>query len=547
MIEELRIKNFAIIDNLIVPLSKGFNVITGETGAGKSIIVDAIGILLKEKVPAVDFIKHGKNEANIEVIIYDTDKKESAFEEKEIILKKILSIHGKTKTYINDSAFTVNEFVKVASRLINIHGQHEHTHLLKKENHILFFDTIAKLKEEVERFNQIYMDVQALKQELEKIKKEITLKKQRIELLQFQIAEIKNAKLKEGEEEELIEQRQILKNVLKLKELAESSFSLLYEDGNSAHTNLSKLLNLLKELSKFDSRAEEVKNLIESALTQSEEAVYILRKLKETYEPDPEALENIEERLSLLNKLKIKYGSTIKEIIEYSKEAEKELNIISVSEETLKTKEDKLRKLLDEMILLAKELSIKRKSVKNKIEEEIMNELKFLGFLHPLFEIKITEKELSLNGKDDIEFYFSSNPGEPPKPLIKIASGGELSRLMLALKCVELKLAKNSLKSMTLIFDEIDAGIGGSIAENIGRRLKELSNHHQVICVTHLPQIAAQAHHHLKVEKVILDNKTLVKIDTLTGIKRKEEIARMLSGRITESSIFHAEELLESK
>lgn len=547
MIEELRIKNFAIIDNLIVPLSKGFNVITGETGAGKSIIVDAIGILLKEKVPAVDFIKHGKNEANIEVIIYDTDEKESAFEEKEIILKKILSIHGKTKTYINDSAFTVNEFVKVASRLINIHGQHEHTHLLKKENHILFFDTIAKLKEEVERFNQIYMDVQALKQDLEKIKKEIALKKQRIELLQFQIAEIKNAKLKEGEEEELIEQRQILKNVLKLKELAESSFSLLYEDGNSAHTNLSKLLNLLKELSKFDSRAEEVKNLIESALTQSEEAVYILRKLKETYEPDPEALENIEERLSLFNKLKIKYGSTIKEIIEYSKEAEKELNIISVSEETLKTKEDKLIKLSDEMILLANELSIKRKSVKNKIEEEIMNELKFLGFLHPLFEIKITEKELSLNGKDDIEFYFSSNPGEPPKPLIKIASGGELSRLMLALKCVELKLAKNSLKSMTLIFDEIDAGIGGSIAENIGRRLKELSNHHQVICVTHLPQIAAQAHHHLKVEKVILDNKTLVKIDTLTGIKRKEEIARMLSGRITESSIFHAEELLESK
>ncbi|MGB9891799.1 DNA repair protein RecN [Thermodesulfovibrio yellowstonii] len=547
MIEELRIKNFAIIDSLVVPLSKGFNVITGETGAGKSIIVDAIGILLKEKVPAVDFIKHGKNEANIEVIIYDTNEKESVFEDEALILKKILSIQGKTKTYINDSAFTVNEFVKIASRLINIHGQHEHTHLLKKENHILFFDTIAKLKQEVERFNQLYMDVQSLKQELEKISKEIALKKQRIELLQFQVAEIKNAKLKEGEEEELIEQRQILKNVLKLKELAESSFSLLYEDRNSVHTNLSKILNLLKELSKFDSKAEEVKSLIESALTQSEEAVYMLRKLKETYEPDPATLENIEERLTLINKLKIKYGSTIKEIIEYAKEAEKELNIISVSEEDLKTKENKLEKLLDEMISQANKLSAKRKSVKNKIEEEIINELKFLGFLHPLFEIKISEKELSLNGKDDIEFYFSSNPGEPPKPLIKIASGGELSRLMLALKCVELKLAKNSLKSMTLIFDEIDAGIGGTVAENIGRRLKELSNHHQVICVTHLPQIAAQAQHHLKVEKVILDNKTLVKIDVLTGIKRKEEIARMLSGRITESSIFHAEELLESK
>lgn len=257
------------------------------------------------------------------------------------------------------------------------------------------------------------MDVQSLKQELEKISKEIALKKQRIELLQFQVAEIKNAKLKEGEEEELIEQRQILKNVLKLKELAESSFSLLYEDRNSVHTNLSKILNLLKELSKFDSKAEEVKSLIESALTQSEEAVYMLRKLKETYEPDPATLENIEERLTLINKLKIKYGSTIKEIIEYAKEAEKELNIISVSEEDLKTKENKLEKLLDEMISQANKLSAKRKSVKNKIEEEIINELKFLGFLHPLFEIKISEKELSLNGKDDIEFYFSSNPGEP--------------------------------------------------------------------------------------------------------------------------------------
>lgn len=547
MIEELRIKNFAIIDSLTVPLSKGFNVLTGETGAGKSIIVDAIGILLKEKVPAIDFVKHGKNEADIEAIIYNTDNKEIASEDEGIILKKILSIHGKTKTYINNSAFTVHEFVKIASRLINIHGQHEHTHLLKKENHILFFDTIAGLKEEVERFTQIYIDVQTLKQELEKIKKEITSKKQRVELLKFQIEEINNSKLKEGEEEELIEQRQILKNVLKLKELAESSFSILYEDKNSVHTNLSKLLNLLKELAKFDSKAEEVKNLIESALTQSEEAIYMLRKLKETYEPDPSALENIEERLTLLNKLKIKYGSTIKEILEYAKEAENELNIISISEETLKTKEDILRKLSDELISRANKLSDKRRDAKNKIEKEIINELKFLGFLYPLFEIKITEKELSVNGKDDIEFYFSSNPGEPPKPLIKIASGGELSRLMLALKCVELKLAKSSVKSMTLIFDEIDAGIGGSIAENIGRRLKELSNHHQVLCVTHLPQIAAQAQHHLKVEKVTLDNKTVVKIDVLVGIKRKEEIARMLSGRITESSLFHAEELLESK
>ncbi|MCX8034298.1 MAG: DNA repair protein RecN [Thermodesulfovibrio sp.] len=547
MIEELRIKNFAIIDSLTIPLGKGFNVLTGETGAGKSIIVDAISVLLKEKVSALDFVKHGKNEAYIEAVVYTPGEKEFEINDEVIILKKILNIHGKTKTYINDSAFTVHEFAKIASKLINIHGQHEHTYLLKKENHILFFDTIANLREEVERFNQIYMEVQNLKKELEETKKDISLKKQRTELLQFQINEIRNANLKEGQEEELLKQREILRNVLKLKELAEMSFSLLYGDKASVYTNLSKVLSFLKELSKFDSKAEEVKNLIESAFTQTEEAIYILRRLKDSYEPDPKELEKIEEKLTLINKLKLKYGSTIKEIMEYAKKAEDELSNIFFSKETLKNKEEKLKRLSDEMISLADEISYKRRSLKSKIEDEIINELKFLGFLNPSFEIRINEKEISLHGKDEIEFYFSSNPGEPPKPLVKVASGGELSRLMLALKCVELKLAKDSIKSMTLIFDEIDAGIGGIVAENIGRRLKELSKHHQVLCVTHLPQIAAQAQHHLKVEKFILDNKTFVKVEVLKGKKRKEEIARMLSGRITESSLFHAEELLENQ
>ncbi|MCS7215817.1 MAG: DNA repair protein RecN [Thermodesulfovibrio sp.] len=552
MIEELIIRNFAIIDNLKIPLSKGFNVLTGETGAGKSIIVDALSVILKEKVQAIDFVKHGTKEAQIEVIINENGKNNFS-EDEVIILKKILSIHGKTKTYINDSAFTVHEFSRIASKIINIHGQHEHTHLLKKENHILFYDTIANIREKVDRFNQLFNSIQTLKEELEELKSDILSKKQKIELLKYQIEEIKNASLKEGEEEELTEQREILKNALKLKELAEISFSLLYEDKDSVHSRLAKILNFLKELLRFDSRAEEIKNLIESAYTQSEEAVYILRKLKETYESDPISLEKIEERLALINKLKMKYGSTIKEIIEYSQKAEKELNDISVSEEILKTKEAKLEKLSEQLTFYANEISLNRKSKKEIIEREIINELKFLGFVNPQFEIRIIEKDISLNGKDDIEFYFSSNPGEPSKPLNKVASGGELSRLMLALKCVELKFIKDQIessehsKSMTLIFDEIDAGIGGTVAENIGRRLKELSSYYQVLCVTHLPQIAAQAQHHLKVEKIISENKTLVKVEVLDGTKRKEEIARMLSGRITESSLVHAEELLTDR
>jgi len=547
MIEELRIKNFAIIDNLTVSLRKGFNVLTGETGAGKSIIVDAIGVLLREKISAVDFVKHGENESKIEVIASDVDLKNLEIEDNTIILKKILSLHGKTKTYINDSAFTAQGFVKVASRIINIHGQHEHTYLLKKENHVFFFDTIVGLQEKVEKFNQLYINVQALKQELEKIKNEVISKKQRIELLKFQIEEINNANLNEKEEEELTEQRQILKNVLKLKELAESCFSFLYEDKNSVYTVLSKVLNLIKELSQFDSKAEEAKNLIESALTQSEEAVYILRKLKDSYESDPVTLEKIEERLTLINKLKTKYGPTIREILNYAEDIKKELNRISISEEELKEKEKELIELSENLKSQADEISDHRKKIKTEIEREIIDELNFLGFSHPVFEIRITEKDITLNGKDDIEFYFSANPGEPPKPLIKVASGGELSRLMLALKCVELKFAKKMIKSITLIFDEIDAGISGATAENVGKRLKELAKHHQVLCVTHLPQIAALGDHHLKVEKVIKDNKTIVNVETLKGANRKEEIARMLSGRITQSSLFHAKELLENK
>jgi len=545
MIEELRIKNFAIIDALSIPLSKGFNVLTGETGAGKSIIVDAIGVLLKEKISPSDFVKHGKNEAVIEAILSGVRLDES--EDDMVILKKVLPVHGKTKSYINDSAYTSQGFVKIASQFINIHGQHEHTYLLKKENHIDFLDTIAGLKEEVEKFSEIYDSFQVLREKLENLKKELITKRQKKELMEFQLNEIKSAQLKEAEEEELNEQRRILKNILKLKELSERAFSLLYDGKNSVHENLSQVLTILKELSHFDSKAEESKSLIESAFTQIDEAVYSLRKLKESYEPDPVTLERIEDRLALINKLKSKYAGTVKEILQYAENIEKELSVLGISEEEVKKTEEELKNLEVRMDEKAQELSQRRKNLAKKIEEEVTQELKEVGFSNPRFEIRISEKELSSKGKDDVEFYFSANPGEPPKPLSKVASGGELSRLMLALKCVELKEAKKDVKSMTLIFDEIDAGIGGTVAENVGKRLKELARHHQVLCVTHLPQIAAQAQHHLKVEKILWDEKTMVKVELLTGAKRKEEIARMLSGRITESSLFHAEELLENK
>lgn len=548
MIEELRIRNFAIIDKLTVPLKKGFNVLTGETGAGKSIIIDAVGVLLKEKVAAHDFVRHETNEAVIEATLSEIDTENFDIPQDEsVIVKKILNIHGKTRSYINDSAFSSQHFVKFISNFINIHGQHEHTYLLKKENHLEFFDTVAGLKEDALKFKDFFEKVETLKKEVEKLKAELVAKKERLELLQFQLDEIRRANLKELQEEELTEQKQILTNVLKLRELAELSFSLLYEDKTSAHYSLSKTLNILQEICKFDSRAQEIRDLVNSALAHTEEAVYILRKIKESYEPDPETLEAVEERLSLINKLKSKYGKTIRDILEYAVQAEKEISSISLSEEELKDKEKQLNRLMSELNDMAKTLSLKRRNIISAIEKEIIEELKFLGFSNPQFEIKISERELSCHGIDEIEFYFSANPGQPPRQLIKVASGGELSRLMLALKCVELKFAKKTLKSITLIFDEIDAGIGGRVAENVGRRLKELSKTHQVICVTHLPQIARFADHHLKIEKLVKDNTTVIKVETLSEKERKEEIARMLSGRITESSLFHAEELLSEK
>lgn len=544
MIEEIRIKDFVIIDKLTVSLKRGFNVLTGETGAGKSIIVDALGTLLKEKVSPTDFIRHGKNEAVIEIVLSDEFSQD---EEGLYIVRRILSNQGKSRAYINDSACTVQSLAKFLNQYINIHGQHEHTSLLKRENHLVLFDNMAGLTKEVSIYRELYERLRDLNEEVEKLKKEVEGSKQILELYRFQLDEIKKAQLNDEEEKILYEKRQILRNIMKLKELAEEAFYILYSDRNSVQSALSKVRANLDTISKMDSKALEIKGFIENAYVHLEEAIIALRRLKESYEADPYSLERIEERLNLIEKLKVKYGSTVKDILEYAKKIENSINSISTTDEHLKEKERQLKELNQEVFSLAERISKMRREKAVEIEREIIEELKFLGFSNPKFEIIISSTHLGSNGIDDLEFYFSANPDEPAKPLKKVASGGELSRLMLALKCVELKLAKEKLKSLALIFDEIDAGIGGKVAENVGKRLKELSSHHQVLCITHLPQIAIFADYHLKVDKVVSDNKTRVTVSELSDESRKEEIARMLSGRITETALYHAEELLESK
>lgn len=544
MIEELRIKDYAIIDHLNVPLKRGFNVLTGETGAGKSIIVDALGILLKEKISSVDFIKHGKTESIIEVVLTDENSQDK---EEITILKRVLNIQGKNRAYINDSTYTIQNFVKFASQLINIHGQHEHTYLLKRENHLVFLDTMAGLKEKVEELISLYEKYQKLREEVEHLRRELEVSKQKLQLYQYQLEEIRNAQLSDEEERELYEQRDILKNIFRLKEIAEETFNFIYEEKNSVYSMLSKIRTNLDSLAKFDSKARDISTFIDSASSNIEEAIYLLRKLRDSYESDPYALDRVEQRISLINRIKSKYGNSVREVLQYADELENKIRSLSSAEEDLEKKEKELEKVYAKISDLSRNISHMRKQKAKELEEAIIDELKFLGFHNPQFKILVNQRQICAHGIDDVEFHFSANPGEPLKLLNKVASGGELSRLMLALKCVELKMAKRDLKAMTLIFDEIDSGIGGTVAENVSRRLKDLATYHQVLCITHLPQIAVLADHHLKVDKIIEDKKTKVTISVLSGKARKEEIARMLSGRITESSLFHAEELLKNK
>lgn len=544
MIEELRIRDFAIVDSLVIPLSRGFNVITGETGAGKSLIVDALSALLKEKVSAADYVRHGKREASVEVVLSETDQ---GNDEDVLILRRILSIQGRSRFYINDSASTAQNFTTLASRYINIHGQHEHTNLLRRENHILYLDSIAGLNEDVEQFRALFRSFQNLREEVRRLKEELTLRNQRRELYEYQINEIRSAALRVDEEQELLAKRQILKNALRFKELASKAFELLYEDKNSVLSSLSKISSYLRELADSDSEIKGLLELVDNSVAQLEEVSHLLRKTKEKYEPDPEALERVEERLSLISQLKKKYGETVEKILEYAQKIEGALNTTSELEDELMRKMDELRRTEEELEARAKTLSVRRREASESIVKEIEEELRLLGFSKAKFVIEIADSEITSTGKDSVEFYFSANPGEPPKPLSKVASGGELSRLMLALKCVELRFTKSEVKSMTLVFDEIDAGIGGTVAQNVAFKLKELSSLHQVLSVTHLPQIAALADNHIKVEKQVFEDKTEITARILSDEERKHEIARMLSGVITESSLFHADELLKRR
>ncbi len=550
MLRELRIQNLAIIDSLTVTFHKGMNVLSGETGAGKSIIVDALGLALGDRAQT-DMIKSGSPEASVQAYFelgHDCALPDIGIDLSEgIFIRRVLSATGKSRAYINDSIVTLQTLSDIGKTLVDIQSQHEHQSLLSPEKQRILVDTYGRLQEDLQRVESLYREQQTLQRERDELSKDMRDRVQRIDMLTFQINEINAAALKPGEKEALQEERTMLANAGRLHDLLERSYALLYDAEGSCTERLSQVLANLGEMQAFDKNIEDTVKMLEAAKPLVDDAVFSLRGFREKYEAEPGRLETVEDRLELIRRLEKKYGEGEDNIIKHKVAAEEELQGLESSDERLLSVQKALALKGDELLKAAQSLSEKRKKTALKIKNLIEDTLRELAFGNAAFDIAVTVEpgddgacKINATGIDRIEFLFSANPGEPLKPLARIISGGELSRVMLALKSILADVDNIPV----LIFDEVDAGIGGTTAENVGRKLEAISKKHQLLCITHLPQVASFGDFHLKIEKTEKTRSVRVTVKELAGKERKDEIARMLSGTITDISLKHAGELL---
>jgi DNA repair protein RecN (Recombination protein N) len=551
MIKSLRIQNLATIEDIELNFKEGFSILTGETGVGKSIIIDGIKLLLGEKGSA-DLIRTGKKEASVEAIFHlpriDSEAK-SLFPEKEIFIQRIISKEGTRKGYLNGVLVPIKKLKKLSPHLVDIYGQNDHDFLLHVDNHLNYLDYYAQalaIRKEVAQAAHELKKLFKVKQELEEKERD---REQRLDFLDFQIKEIEKAELKPGEEEDLHYERNILKNAEKISSLVEKALALSYAEETSISSQLSQLQKAVSELSDFDKTFKETHEAINQFSIVFKEFSDFLIKFKEKQVISPEKLESIEERLSQVEKLKRKYGTSIPEILAYLKRAKKEYQELSSSQEKLEDLAVQIEAVFNEYKKQAEKLARLRKQRARDLEKDILEEIALLGMKKAKFKIKIdtiplrseeTDK-ISEKGTEEVEFLISPNPGEELRPLRKIASGGELSRIMLALRSI----GKEGDQLKTLIFDEIDAGIGGKTAEFVAKKLRQLSKQHQVICITHLPQIASFPPHHFKIDKQVSQERTFTTVKKLGLEDRVTEIARLISGiHITETSLKNAREML---
>ena len=560
MLSLLKIKNIALIDELSLEFSHGLNLLTGETGSGKSIIVDSLSALTGERISS-DLIKEGEKSAQIEGLFTfkaDADLHEIFYEsgielddsdELDLIVRRELSAVGKNRIFVNNQLVTLGFLRKIGAFLVDIHGQGEQATLFYASTHLEMLDEYANLVNLREWAAEKYKKLANVRREIESLREDEAQKLQLLDILQFQVDEIGKANLNAAEDAALEEEKRRLNNVEKLSGLSEESYLLLYENEEATLTTLEKVVRRIKDLSEFESSFVEYLENLTTAQAVLEDLAFALRDFRGTLEFSPERLGEIENRLAEISRLKRKYGGTIETVLAHLTESAERLKNI----ETADLREAELRKELEraraDYLKTARELHDKREKSARKFEKELEANLKAVSLEKARFEVRITmdeanDKSFSTKGFDKVEFYFSANLGESVKPIAKVASGGELSRLMLILNTTT-KLAE---KSKTMVFDEIDTGIGGRVAEAVGLKLKELAKTQQVLCVTHQPQVAALANHHFVVEKEIIKNRTLIKVRELSKTEKVEEIARMLTGaQITETARQHAKEMLGAK
>jgi DNA repair protein RecN (Recombination protein N) len=555
MLIELRIKNFAIIDELTLSFSKGLNILTGETGAGKSIILNAVHLLSGDKATE-EWIRSTEEEANVEAVFDISGNSEikqkvqekvpplqGAGEEDSLLIRRLISRSGRGKVFVNGNLATLGMLSEVGEGLLSIYGQHEHQSLQRVETHVDILDEFGGLLRLREEFQKQYVEFVSLSEELEKIRAERERRARERELMAFQSREIETSGIQIGEEESLKEDRVLLAHAKKLMDFAHASEETLYSEEGSAIEKVQRVLNQCREMAAIDPSLSQPLKALESTLIQLEETALALRDYSRRVEINPVKLDEIENRLEEIDRLKRKYGATVEAVLSFKQEIDETLRSITSDEERLSQLETLLGPLRQNLNDLAKRLSAERKRVALELKKSVERELSSLGMKRTVFEVRMDPSSLSPRGADRVEFLLSPNVGEEVKPLAKIASGGELSRIMLAMKKILAKVGGRQV----LIFDEVDSGIGGAMAEVVGRKLKELSRHHQVICVTHLPQIACFADQHHSVRKQVKSGRTLTVVDRLDKELIVDEIARMLGGvKVTEKTRAHAKEMIES-
>jgi DNA repair protein RecN (Recombination protein N) len=551
MLRFLRIRNLAVIEAVDVEFEPGFNVLTGETGAGKSIVVEAVGLLLGARASA-DLVRTGELHAAIEAIFEDADG--------EIIVRREISSQGRSRSFINGALATAAALRDLSARLVELHGQHEHQVLLDPLTHLPLLDAHAGLTDIAARVSEAYARVRILREQLERSHMDGREKAARLDLIAFQLAEIERTAPTAGEDETLAATRQVLASAERIQSLCEESYSALYDSDRAVLGSLGSIWKRVGELATIDPQFSSYVEARDSIKSQLEDLAFFLRSYSEGVDASPRRLQEVEDRLALLERLKRKYGPTLDDVIERGRALAAERELLTGVGERAEDLQKQLDIAGDAYLDLARDLSRQRRAAAPNFGRTIEALLAELAMTHTRFDVRFNPvepgpEEWSDRGVDTGEFYVSPNPGEELRPLARIVSGGELSRVMLALKTMALngrtRQFPDALSSRhdprTLIFDEVDAGIGGRVADVVGTRLRALGDRFQVLCITHLPQIAACGTTHFQIEKQVRGSRTVTSVERLTESERVEEIGRMIAGAtVTDTARATARDLMAS-